>query len=364
MTLRATVPSGNPASSYDSIQHLRAFAAMSVVVLHVGILERLRLSEDWPRFFAAGVDIFFVISGFVMWHTTVARDIGGLRFMVNRIKRIVPLYWAVTLFSLSVWLISPNLMKSTQFNLSHFLASLSFVPFPAPGSAEALRPFVGVGWTLNYEMFFYLCFAVWLFAKPKLRLVGILVSLSGLVVLHPLFPDVLSLGAFYTSPILTEFLMGVAIAQLIRRQVFLPRGMAIMTLGAGLLALSLTPDLDKSYALRAVFWGLPAAAIVAAAVSLEALGRWPQNRFLHLLGDASYSIYLLHGIVLSAVTTVWFKLGLAGLGATGQVLFFFTATMAAALGGVVVWRFFERPVDRWLRRLPANFSRKSQDASR
>lgn len=125
----------------DSIQLLRAVAAIAVVTQHVPI----------PIFGDGlwGVDLFFVISGFIMCHAT-ARS--GRNFFLKRIIRIVPLYWLGTLFIYALALTLPQLLNTTTANPVDLLKSLLFIPFIKGGIPV---PIVFQGWTLNYEMFFY-----------------------------------------------------------------------------------------------------------------------------------------------------------------------------------------------------------------
>lgn len=126
-----------------------------VVVYHLKPqLERMNASllpADW---LSAGVDLFFVISGFIMWWTTSGIEITPGRFMLKRVHRIVPLYWAVTGFYVVVLLVAPRFMQTGALDPAHAIASFLFIPWQHPVLAPAY-PLVTPGWTLNYEMFFY-----------------------------------------------------------------------------------------------------------------------------------------------------------------------------------------------------------------
>src|SRR5262249_55839896 len=114
----------------------------------------------------AGVDIFFVISGFVMAVTAGRANYPAGVFLQRRIIRIVPLYWAATFFTAGLLLIAPGLFRDNVVTLKHFLLSLFFIPHVSPDSAHDLSPLIKIGWTLNFEMFFYVVFA----ALAKFRL--------------------------------------------------------------------------------------------------------------------------------------------------------------------------------------------------
>ena len=159
--------------SIVSIQYLRAVAALLVVFYHTiyQIKEYQGLFESgiW-RFGASGVDIFFVISGFIMWVTAAARPTRPLAFMRNRIVRIVPMYWIVTLGLFTLSSILPNAIMIVDTTPGHLARSLLFIPHPDPAQPERLWPLLLTGWTLNYEMFFYSIFACALLLPRRLML--------------------------------------------------------------------------------------------------------------------------------------------------------------------------------------------------
>jgi exopolysaccharide production protein ExoZ len=348
-----------PSTSLHSIQVLRGLAAMGVVLFHLGAsLPRIGVQGAWVGGFSGGVDVFFVISGFIMVHTVANREIGPLSFALSRIRRIVPLYWAVTLFMATVLTIKPGLVNSAVFDPRLLIGSLLFWPVANPALDGALMPLLVPGWTLNLEMFFYTIFAVGLLLSKPLRtsfmflVLVLVIGLTGAGVLT-------GTCGFWGQPIVLEFLLGMILADWTRNRglptvpIWLP-----FVAGALLVLLGSIEGANEGWA-RFFLRGLPALVVVGGALSLEAAGR---NRFpalAHLLGDASYSLYLVHGIVLSAFTTVWIKAGFADLPATISVpLFALAATVTATLGGVLTWRFFERPVDRALRKGINNFKGK------
>ena len=163
---------------YDSIQILRAVAALAVVVFHAG--QRVAVPFGVGQ---AGVDIFFVISGFVMW---IVSDNGKtpIEFIRARILRIVPLYWVATLLmAVGAWL---GLFPRMRVAWDDLLASLFFVPYYSLSSTKEIVPVLRQGWTLNYEMFFYVSFALALMLKrsiqiPVLVLWFIALSICGLI---------------------------------------------------------------------------------------------------------------------------------------------------------------------------------------
>src|SRR5829696_2873445 len=160
--------------TFFSIQYLRGVAALMVVYTHASVQTQRYADVELPfsAHGAAGVDIFFVISGFIMWMTTIGDTPTSkpLPFISRRISRIVPLYWVLTTGIVIVGLVRPDLLSSTVITVWHVLASFFFIPYPHPADNGSLVPVLIPGWTLNYEMFFYAIFACSLTVKPKFRL--------------------------------------------------------------------------------------------------------------------------------------------------------------------------------------------------
>lgn len=336
-----------PATELLSIQYLRAIAAMLIVLYHLH-LHFARMGHDgyWPAWLASGVDIFFVISGCIMWITTDERPPTPARFYLKRIVRIVPLYWLLTSFVVLVMLVSPTSLQSLRFELPHVLASYAFLPWthPVTGLPEpALIP----GWTLNYEMFFYAVFGAALPLPPARRLAVVATLLTGLVALGAVLPAGPTAWSFYSAGIMMEFALGMGIGRLAVLGRLPSPPLAWTALVAGLLAIPLATAWGPGLPRLAV-WGLPAAAIVLGALSLDRAGGIPSLALPRILGDASYSIYLSHGIVLAAIARLWTQLAPSGSTA-GVVMFGVVATAAATAAGVVLFLAVERPLVRRLR---------------
>jgi exopolysaccharide production protein ExoZ len=298
-----------------SIQYLRAGAAIAVVIFHIETqLSRMGFAGDWPKWLAAGVDIFFVVSGFIMVLTTRSRSLSPGEFYWRRFVRIVPLYWTVTTLVVTVQLLKPEWLQSARFDSVHAISSYFFVPsrHPVLGTME---PVLVPGWTLNYEVFFYIIFGFTLLLPPRIRLTVLSMILLAFVGLGVVIPTELSVLSFYTSNLLLEFVFGAIIANIYLRGLRISGALAWAAFVAGLAMLVLSDLVETP---RAFGFGLPAALIVFGAVELEAGGRVRSHQVPRFLGDASYSIYLVHGIALSALGQIWRKLGLI---ASGYVAF-------------------------------------------
>jgi len=340
--------------TYRLIQVLRAIAALMVVVHHAILMlhERNGLPVgNWING-GAGVDIFFVISGFVM--TISSALLRGTRhpartFLARRLERIVPMYWLLTTLKVLLVLTVPVLAINGLGTLWHVIASYLFLP-------TAQEPVVVVGWTLIYEMAFYVLFACVLALRAPLlkTLAPVLVVLA----LLPLIPH-LSLPvmvAWYTKTIVLDFLYGIMLALGLRWVLQMPSAFAIVLVVAGFVPLLIWPGPNFSF-WRGVLWGLPAAAVVAGALALER--RWGTKipRWTLELGDASYSIYLVHGFVLPVFGVMLAYLGVQWWGVVPVSVV--VMVVLSAVCGDIVYRLVERPITQWFKSrrqtaIPAN----------
>ncbi|MCP8348343.1 MAG: acyltransferase [Pseudomonas qingdaonensis] len=276
-----------------SLQALRALAAWVVVCHHfMQIFFDFKASGPVGQFLAdrgaVGVDIFFVISGLVIYLSTRDKPMAPRRFLLNRVLRIVPAYWFYTGLMALLLVVASQWMPHQTLELSHLLLSLLFIPAENPGG-YGLYPTLNVGWTLNYEMFFYLLFSLVFLVRQRHHLW--LVALA-LFAVSEVLTGLGVLGRFYSNNIIYEFLLGVAIGVLYRRG-WIAQGLwlPLLTLAAASVAIY---RLDNSS--RLLHWGLPSALIVLACISLEPY--FKGNRVLKALGDCSYSVYLIHVLVL------------------------------------------------------------------
>ena len=337
-----------PRSALLNVQALRALAVLLVVFVHIEALAVMAGAA--PGVFAfgnAGVDIFFVISGFIMVFTTGRRPMGPLAFLGARLQRIAPLYWSVTLAVFAVAVFAPRLLQTTRADPLHLLASLLFIPFQRGDGT--VRPVVFVGWTLNFEMAFYVLFALGLVWRR--RLLGALLTIGALAaavlwgqIAHPASVA----GAFYSSPMALEFGLGMLLGLAWPRLSSARWAAIVLGLAAtvGLAFIVAAPALFPG-AERLLVFGLPATVIVWAALVSEKAGLVLRWRWVKALGNASYAIYLSHFFVAQAVILAARKLGLhgvwpaAGLGALTFV--------GVAAVGLALHRAVEQPAAAVLR---------------
>lgn len=333
------------------VQVLRAVAALLVLAFHVqhDLVRRLGF-EGYPllHFGAAGVDIFFVISGFIMvW---ASRGLFGQpgaarQFLLRRLVRIVPLYWATTLLFLVVIVVMPPL-NGRQADPAHLLASLLFLPWPDQDGAHS--PFYGIGWTLNYEMLFYLCFALVLGAAPRRAVLMLSAAFALLAVLGVILPSLPFALRVWSQPLILEFVAGAGLAIARLEGVSLPRAarIGLVLLGSALLVATEWLPVPTT-ASRALVWGVPAALIMAGAVlGPERPVRGAFGRVLVLMGDASYSLYLVHFFVIAGIRPIAMRVPeIVALSPVAYALALAALSIAAS---ILVHLAFERPVHRAL----------------
>ncbi len=325
------------------VQVLRAVAALMVVAHHATILleERMREPNSIWLGGTAGVDLFFVISGFVMMLTSARLGRGvraGLRFFGRRLERVVPLYWIVTTVKLVTMLMIPALAIHVVGTAWHVVASYLFLP--SLGPTGTMEPLVVVGWTLNLEMLFYVLVALALLLRaPVVAVVGAaLVALTAISFVSDLPSALLHTWA---SPIVLEFLFGMLLAKAARAGRLPGRWGSALLLGAGWLVLLATPWAMVSV-WRALLWGVPATAVLAGALGLEQTLGPRAPRWALELGDASYSVYLSHGFVLPLVGLLLLPAKLHGVMLRSAVLA--TSLLLSALVGELVYRAVELPI--------------------
>jgi len=343
-----------PGKNYYCVQALRAIAAALVVVHHSittwldWVLHRPG-AHQWGNG-ATGVDIFFTISGFVM-----AISLPGLAgktnkagvFLWRRITRIVPLYWGATTVKLLLLKFRPAGGLGAPV-LTPWRIAASYLFLPARNWRGEMFPVIDAGWTLNYEMFFYLLFAsaLALNVSPLAFLTPCLTAIAMLGMLRPAgWPDITSLA----SPLVLEFLYGVILAHFAMRRKLPRAGIAAILLVGGFITLMIMPQTSAAW--RFIPWGIPAAAVVTGAVALE--GRLGQYipRWLLAAGDASYALYLVHILILPFLGSVMGHLHLKGVAGLAVVIALGLGVSLPA--AVLVHRLIEKPLMLLFKKKPA-----------
>jgi len=351
-----------------SIQILRALAATLVVVGHaihdsIYIADKTgRTPIEIPYFdWGFGVDIFFVISGFIMIYTSVdsfGRTGAAATFIERRFVRIAPLYWLMTALLILVALITPKYLNVPIENWHSMVTSYLFVP-GTRGNGE-VRPILAGGWTLNYEMFFYAIFACCL-TLPLRR--GVL-ALASFFIAFVLLGSTVALPGialpFWSNSIILEFVFGILIGLAVLSQWSLSTKTALgLAAISVVLAIAGGPMWDANQILpRFVCAGLPAALLVAAAALGPMLSPTRLVAMLVVVGDASYSLYLTHPFVLRPLRNIWVVLD---GGSLPLALYVVACIIVAVAGAIVVYRLIEKPLTGALQRRIRRQSRPRGD---
>jgi exopolysaccharide production protein ExoZ len=339
------------------VQELRFCAAISIVVLHSDLSSILLKAGLSKHPLAGGVDLFFVISGFIMtWLTKdqFGNRSGAWKFLLRRTIRILPIYWFFTSLLILMVAVKLPFINQDGYEFGKIIASYGFFPWPDQNGYD-VYPIIMQGWTLNYEMFFYVTFALALCTRRGMF--WFLVTFFALSALHFMIPKNWIALRFYTSPIILEFVAGIGIGRLYLSGYRTGLKAAIIIFVSAVLAffaLQLAvPRFDGS---RFLHFGIPATFLFASvALRSERTKSSPFGRALQRVGDASYSMYLSHTFTLIAVGSLWRKSGFE----TGLV----SSLIAIALVVVVSLIFYsvvERPITNAMKRALPSFDQYPQ----
>jgi exopolysaccharide production protein ExoZ len=273
-TAKVLVESSFMTNTILNIQFLRAVAALLVVFYHLQPMVNANYATKWNSHFGAiGVDIFFVISGFIMFYTNRNMERGPTTFIADRLLRIVPLYWLATLVIVTLFLIGFRPNGLHYLTMPTLIKSMIFVPSEFPDGRHDLV--LSLGWTLMYELYFYAVFASTFFARSiekSFFTVTIFFVLGTLA--NAIFAPFPYLIGYYLNTITLEFVFGAlaAIAYIHWRprnsnwEILLGAGLVILGVSSSILNSELVNAADQSGELRFLFLGVPAFLIVAGAL--------------------------------------------------------------------------------------------------
>ena len=338
-----------PIAFFTALQALRGYAVLAVCLAHLqgseGKLPGAPILGTWAHIGFAGVDLFFVISGFVMvW---VTRNIQGNAasippFFVGRFLRIYPLWWLVLSAMVVVWMVRPEWVYARHHAQPNIV--LSYLLLPAQG-----LPLHAVGWTLKHEVWFYFIFGLMLSAPKKalpflLLGWGTIVAAAAIVLPAPNNPWI----ALVRHPLTLEFILGAFVGLLATKKYF-PLSQVLLRLGLFWLLLSCasiisnpTPTFETEW-LRVFLFGCPFALILWGWVGSESQGAnapaWACS-----VGDWSYGLYLIHVPVFVAIARLF-----APVSGPGPIdnLAILTLSFATAIGIAYVLHItIERPIAR------------------
>ena len=329
---------------------LRAIAALGVVYFHTTSTAGLRLPWDVG---SRGVDVFFVISGFIIAYIGTSKP---QQFFRRRLIRVVPFYWAATLAVFALVLLAPRYFRSTTADATHLLLSLLFMPHQSV--TGEMHPTLVLGWSLNFEMFFYVLFAMaLLISRRRAPLLCVGALLAFVLTVHAIGTGNEVIG-FYARPIVLEFCAGIAVFYLfnwcnahrdrLARVGALRWGLGAVLLG-NLIALVVLehrhPEVPRYLAA-----GIPAFLVVASALLLEGIyGLRSRSKVVYLVGEASYIIYLIHPYIVFTVLRVFVK-DTTRLSAPVIVGLIVGLMTLVSLIAIAIHLAFEKPAMAFLRR--------------
>ncbi len=347
-------------SKLVNIQIMRAVAALAVVLYHVAteighMCEAAgRQCADGGWFGLGGVMLFFMISGFIMVVTSwnaFQKPAAPLDFLRRRVERIVPLYWLITTAAVAAVVLFPAAMQNVQ-GLDPYYVAASYFFYPMARANGTVYPIAILGWTLELEMMFYIIFAAAMYFNRKL---GMALAIATLVIfttakIAGLFGASVPLN-FWADPIILDFVLGMLVGASYMGGAKLPQSAAwVLGLAAVVLTLAVTyfPALSETYPITSLATRLVLAAPAAALFLLGAIGPQlradrPLTRLGLLLGDASYSLYLIHPFMLRPLAKLWEKL----FGAQHLWAFAILGPVVAIAAGLALYWLVEKPLTRY-----------------
>ena len=329
--MSSTSTASLPRARLSGVEAARGVAALLVVFYHTALHVEGNVGGSilWgiPHFGHAGVDFFFVLSGFIITFVHY-KDIGSPgrlgHYVQRRFTRVFPFYWIVLAYYLAdTWLFHPLRDPGAARLFSEAL----LLPLMSP-------IIVGGSWTLIFEILFYVVFATLILS----RRVGVwVIAIWALLVIvghvtHPLF---LAHGpqATLTSPYCLEFFMGMGCAYLMTHR-RVPGSAVMLLTGIVLFAAAGIAEvlgILNGFGMTArLIYGPCAALVIVGLVERERSGQLKVPRVLGVLGRASYSVYLVHlvaiGIAFHFISRMvhltpadalplWFVLCVVGTGA-------------------------------------------------
>jgi exopolysaccharide production protein ExoZ len=329
-----------------SVQYLRAIAVLMVVAFHAQEnMGMMRTQSSLMSYGQHGVDLFFVISGFIITVTTASQPSSAI-FLWKRVIRIVPLYWAVTLAYATVELLKPGLLRSASGDLHHFVSSLLFIPAYHPRFPKEIWPTVIQGWSLNYEMTFYAIFAIALFITPKWRGLLSITVLSLFIGIGQVTSTTNPVALTFTSTLLLEFSFGIVAGEVFLRS----NARDTLRLACSFFAIALVSlicELRGVIVWQSVLLGSISGCALSTLLYFEQTGSRFDKMIPIKIGDASYSIYLTHFAVIGALRMIGER-STPNVGQAWALAWQLSAVVCACLLGFLVHLWLEKPLTKKL----------------
>lgn len=348
-----------------SIQYLRFLAAFIVIFAHSNA-QMYGISAKYTNMGGFGVDLFFVISGFIMpfiifggRYRGQAPEIGAAEFMARRVSRIWPMYFLATAAVVVLsWMVANGKFSDVgaefAYHYNAYRVNLAWVFDSLTFTHGADAPVLGTGWTLQVEFMFYSAIAVILLSKPE----NLFQLEARLAALFALFFFISSIGVSassfakaYATPMIIEFAFGMIIYRLYSAEVLIEKKLAIL-LGIGAFIAFIFIEVTSltqwgGHFNRPIMWGGCAFFIVWSALSLEKY--ISENKTLLLLGDSSYSLYLVHYIIGPVIFHYWHNYSLAESIPLWAYLSMFI--VVCHLAGIACHLYLEKPINSTIRKI-------------
>lgn len=344
----------------DGLQILRGIAAILVIIDHA-MLAVIPFDHRFGSLlnFAGtigkmGVNIFFVISGYIMMHTT--RSTSDLEpsariaaFSFKRITRLAPLYWLAT-----VVMILLSALQGLKLSGEHILTSFTFLPNFEDANDPRMPPIVGVGWTVTYEMLFYAIFGACLTLPRKkgpILCIAIIIAmvLSGTLLLHHIHDGELRrIVAFYSYKNILFFSVGIGLAL---GGHSLPSLSALVALGCAMafMAIALAAYIYFGMQDGSLMWQcisfMTCSLVITLAISSRRGDIFLGRRLLLHIGNASFSTYLFHAPIMHFLALLSARFLMNGNGD----LFILVVTPICLAAGSLIYFQVERPLTRLTR---------------
>lgn len=314
----------------ESIQVLRFFAAFSVMMVHLPVFE----------FGIWGVDIFFVISGFIMMYVTENNE---KFFLLKRIFRIVPLYWILTLGVFVLAIFIPEVLNNTTANTAHLIKSLFFIPFDKNGTGHF--PILFLGWTLNFEVIFYFLFSLSLVFFKENRMIACSIFIIIFLVFNKVFSEKNFIFETYANDIFIEFIFGMILFTIWKR--YKNKISTNLTNHFICLTILLVSIFILNYYnfSRSISYGLPS--LILAIYFLFFLNHLKFPKILVSLGDASYCIYLLHPYIIQFFYKI---LEINEYDIIIELFFTLIISIIVFIISLLIYKFIEFPINGSLRK--------------
>ncbi|MFK8256877.1 acyltransferase family protein [Erwinia sp. AnSW2-5] len=329
-----------------SIQILRGIAALFVIFQHISFKSSQYDISDRSYFNIGffGVDLFFIISGFIMCHTTASGRINPFTFIKNRAIRILPLYWSLTTLALAVFLARPDLVNSSGGSTDVF-SSFTLIP-----TSEKLL--INNGWTLSYEFLFYFIFFASLFLGKHAQNYFVYSVILTLISVGYIFNLNSIYSKFFTSTFLSEFLLGMIAYRfyISNKKPHLILYVLVFLSGASALIFQHIYGIFSVSLDRSLYAGVPMFMILISLVMLERNIYLADSTLLKPLifsGTISYSMYLAHVFILSPASSLIVK-------ATKNPIIFYAILFSATIAsGYLCYTFVEVPLSKFFKKKPS-----------